>query len=74
MQFEEVNGVEVRQRIENLRVPVAFGTFSLDLVLECCLPIALELAAKSKRLFLQLRYLVNTLPKDIDLVRAWRQT
>ena len=52
MQLEEVNGVEIRQRIENLRVPVALSTISLNLALECCLPVALELAAQSKCLLL----------------------
>ena len=52
MQLEEVNGVEIRQRIENLRVPVALSTISLNLALESCLPVALELAAQSKCLLL----------------------
>ena len=45
VQLKEVDGVEVRQWIENLRVPAALGTFSLNLALESCLPVSLELAA-----------------------------
>ena len=45
VQLEEVDGVEVRQWIENLRVPAALGTISLNLASESCLPVALELAA-----------------------------
>ena len=46
MQLEEVNGIEVRQVVEHLRVPMAVGTLSLNLLSESGLPVVLELAAK----------------------------